>query len=227
MGKLPCRGDFIHHNLSASDFDSWHQWCQAGMAVSREQLKENWLDAWLTAPIWIFAITASDNFGKNKVGAWMPSIDAAGRHFPFIVVTEHTGDAWSSIRRSTWANPLKDHMLKVFDDNWDETSWQSALEEIMPPSSEPDLLSIENSGDSKGWTFTPEISDSCLLANLLHSTGKHMFWQNSGSAFVKASTMITPGLLSASQFSALICTESGNPRFNQISLPAHEEIPCT
>ena len=45
-GKIPSSGDFLAQGLAAGFVDSWNEWLQAVMAVSREQLGRQWLESY-------------------------------------------------------------------------------------------------------------------------------------------------------------------------------------
>ena len=57
---------------------------QSGISASRERLKDQWQQAYLTAPIWRFWLGA-DICGVTVVGALMSSLDGIGRYYPLTV----------------------------------------------------------------------------------------------------------------------------------------------
>ena len=57
-GKLPARGDFVARGLPRGFTEAWDAWLSEVMPGSRAILGEGWLDAWLEAPIWHFALPA-------------------------------------------------------------------------------------------------------------------------------------------------------------------------
>lgn len=85
FGKLPMLGDFASRRLSAPFVTACDAWLSEGVAASRQQLGERWLDSYLTAPLWRFA------WGPGVVdeawwyGVLMPSVDSVGRYFPLLV----------------------------------------------------------------------------------------------------------------------------------------------
>lgn len=84
-GKLPARGDFLRAGLPASFVTPWDGWLSRVMAESRIRLGAAWLGAWLEAPIWRFALAPGLAGPEGAIGAWLPSVDRAGRHFPLTV----------------------------------------------------------------------------------------------------------------------------------------------
>src|SRR5439155_21328721 len=56
-GKLPARGDFVTAGLPRRFTEAWHDWLQRVLAASRRALGEDWLAAWLEAPVLRFALS--------------------------------------------------------------------------------------------------------------------------------------------------------------------------
>ncbi len=87
-GKLPLHGDFVYRNLPANLMTSWDEWLQSFVAGSREQLGENWLDIYLTSPIWRFAFSEGVLDQNAWLGVILPSVDRVGRYFPISLLTK-------------------------------------------------------------------------------------------------------------------------------------------
>ena len=85
FGKIPSRGDFVRAGLPRGFTDPWDDWLQRAIAGSHDLLGPNWLPAWMEAPIWHFTLPAGQCGNAPVLGVWMPSIDAAGRHFPLTL----------------------------------------------------------------------------------------------------------------------------------------------
>jgi len=86
FGKLPAHGDFIQRNLSNSFISGWDEWMQHYIAGTREQMGEDWLDIYLTSPIWRFVFSPGVVDDKAWAGIMMPSVDRVGRYYPFSLV---------------------------------------------------------------------------------------------------------------------------------------------
>lgn len=84
-GKLPFLGDFAGRRLPTSFIRTWDDWLQNVIYGARSSLGEDWLQRYLNAPIWHFALSP----GICGSGAWfgllMSSVDRANRHFPFTL----------------------------------------------------------------------------------------------------------------------------------------------
>lgn len=85
FGKIPARGDFVRAGLPRSFTDPWDAWLETVIAGSRDLLGPRWLPAWMEAPIWHFALPGGQCGPAPVLGVWMPSVDAAGRHFPLTL----------------------------------------------------------------------------------------------------------------------------------------------
>lgn len=84
-GKIPALGDFASRRLSRQFIDAWDEWLQRAISKSRDQLGPDWLDHYLSSPVWRFAMLP----GLCGDGCWagivMPSVDNVGRHFPLVI----------------------------------------------------------------------------------------------------------------------------------------------
>ena len=93
-GKIPARGDFVRNGLPHAFVDPWDRWLQQGIAASRVELGDEWVPAWLEAPIWSFALGPGICGPDAVLGLWMPSVDRVGRHFPLtLAAIVPSGDA--------------------------------------------------------------------------------------------------------------------------------------
>ena len=85
-GKLIAKGDFVTRRLPRSFVGPWDSWLQDVVGGSRTRMGEAWLDAYLTSPIWRFALSAGLCGESAAAGVLMPSVDRVGRYFPLTVV---------------------------------------------------------------------------------------------------------------------------------------------
>jgi type VI secretion system protein ImpM len=90
-GKLPARGDFVRGGLPRDFTDRWDAWIAAAIAGSRERMGEDWLPAFLEAPVWRFALSAGLCGGRAALGLMLPSVDRAGRYFPLTFAALYDG----------------------------------------------------------------------------------------------------------------------------------------
>lgn len=100
FGKLPCRGDFLRAGLPSAFVTAWDGWVSAGLTSSRAAMGDDWMAAWMEAPVWRFLLPAGQCGPDPVLGLWMPSVDNAGRCFPLMLAAVFTAappvrdDAW-------------------------------------------------------------------------------------------------------------------------------------
>lgn len=117
-GKLPAHGDFIQRNLASSFIGPWDEWLQHFIAGSKEQLGDEWLDMYLTSPIWRFALSDGVVDADRWAGILMPSVDQVGRYFPFTVAIKLADDenpAGFLAEQSAWYAGVEELALLALD----------------------------------------------------------------------------------------------------------------
>lgn len=202
LGKVPNRGDFLTHNVQPAMRDMLFEWCQATMAVSREQLGNEWLDAYLTSPIWHFAAGPGVLADEGVIGTMIPSVDRVGRHFPFVVLTGFSGTALDAWRKPEWSSSMEECILAVLDDGWEEDVWQQRLVAIEPP---PVTTARLRWPVEAGNLMIPAATDeSEWLRAMLERNPELAMWWTQGSAYVEAATLITDGLPKVGQFASML-----------------------
>ncbi|MCG6657481.1 type VI secretion system-associated protein TagF [Halomonas campisalis] len=85
-GKLPCRGDFVRRRVAGDFLAVWDPWLSRCLHDAHQRLGEGWLDAYLTSPLWRFALSAGVCGETPATGVLMPSVDAVGRYYPLTLV---------------------------------------------------------------------------------------------------------------------------------------------
>ncbi|MDH5540150.1 MAG: type VI secretion system-associated protein TagF [Rhizobacter sp.] len=85
FGKLVVLGDFAHRRLPQGFVSACDQWLSRGINASRVQLGSQWLDAYLSGPLWRFAWAPGVVDPQWWFGVLMPSVDSVGRYFPLVV----------------------------------------------------------------------------------------------------------------------------------------------
>lgn len=88
FGKLPSYGDFVQRNVSPDFANLWDNWILQSLEVSREQLGEQWRARYFNSPIWSFVIAEGALNGHTTTGLIMPSVDKAGRCYPFTIICQ-------------------------------------------------------------------------------------------------------------------------------------------
>jgi type VI secretion system protein ImpM len=101
-GKLAFLGDFASRRLPQAFVDTCDAWLARGIEASQAQLGANWLNTYLTGPIWRFAWAPGVADAQWWLGVLMPSCDKVGRYFPLLIARPSpalpaTGDGLSAL----------------------------------------------------------------------------------------------------------------------------------
>ncbi len=83
-GKLPAKRDFIAVNMPRDFLKIWEEWLHGAISSSRLKMGQDWLPAYLKAPLWRFWLGEAI-CGIPVSGVFMPSVDGIGRHFPLSI----------------------------------------------------------------------------------------------------------------------------------------------
>ena len=86
FGKIPARGDFLSRRVPPGFGPAWETWLQDLTVAVRSAGQPGWQDAWLTAPLWHFALGARLAAPHGAAGILLASADRVGRLFPFTVI---------------------------------------------------------------------------------------------------------------------------------------------
>jgi type VI secretion system protein ImpM len=122
FGKLPSKGDFVTRRLSRDFRDAWQLWLNECLSHSRQVLGDDWLDIYLTSPIWRFALAPGVCGANAVVGVMLPSVDRVGRCYPFATMAAVDGlAAWeSSISAdASWFETMETHLYDALEETAD------------------------------------------------------------------------------------------------------------
>lgn len=224
FGKLPVVGDFVSRRLPAAFVDPWHDWTSAGLAESRVQLGERWLDHYLTSPIWRFAIADGLCGECPAAGAVVPSVDAVNRHYPLTVAAilpKHRAPFTLLARAGAWYDRCEEVALACLRPDFDLASLESRLDQAGPPledgamamdvpvsvSGDPDHLACEIDLTLDGPRVTALLV--AVAEQLAGSTfGRYSLWWTAGSDELAPSFHLRRGLPDAGDFVAMLCDRS-------------------
>jgi type VI secretion system protein ImpM len=138
-GKLPSLGDFASRRLDGGFLDAWDGWLAQGLAALRA--RDGWLDAYLASPSWCFLLMPEALSGEAGRHAWtgvlMPSVDRAGRYYPFTLAHPLAGapaDGAAARALWTWLRQADDAAAQALQDDWDLPTLEAALLRLgLPP----------------------------------------------------------------------------------------------
>jgi type VI secretion system protein ImpM len=212
FGKLPARGDFVCRRLQRDFTDPWDGWLQDAVAMSSQQLGQDWLDTYLTAPIWRFLLSSGVCGELPMIGVMMSSVDRVGRYFPLtlaVALGESAAPARTMLSAGAWFEAVEELALSALEDDADLDQLDEEAEAIAPPSGE----------DSGGATYRTERAVSVMLgANggadasaaevmdglLALLASRYTLWWTSGSEQFAPSLVVAEGLPPVERFAALL-----------------------
>jgi type VI secretion system protein ImpM len=186
FGKIPARGDFVRSGLPGGFVAAWDAWLQEVIPVSRELLGEDWLPAWLEAPIWRFALQRGLCGDGAVLGVWMPSVDRAGRHFPLTLAAIVPGATAESLAEN--------------GAEWLAAAQRAGLDAVASDAT-PEQLAVALSeapcfDDGNDLTAEP--------ATMSATGGGASRWWTEGAPLVAARTLATSGLPDGPTFTAML-----------------------
>ena len=214
FGKLPARGDFVTRRLAREFVGPWDQWLQDAMVASREQLGERWLDLYLTAPIWRFALSPGACGSAEVRGVLMPSVDSVGRLFPLTIAlpaAERSGPALRAHAEEDWFHAAEELALSALADDCDFDAFDAAVAGLAPatpgilPAARPAGIPGEHVRPA-GWHCPgglgcfPQLVDAVLSRRF----PAYSLWWTSGGPQVEPVLLVVAGLPPIGGFAALM-----------------------
>jgi type VI secretion system protein ImpM len=134
-GKIPARGDFVSRGLDHNFIHRWDEWLQSAIRASRAALQDRWLDLYLVGPIWRFYLSRGICGDSAVAGVMIPSVDAVGRYFPFMVGTpiDESGRAEGSMAPSeSWYDAVEARTLRALEPDFDLHELDQPLAQEFP-----------------------------------------------------------------------------------------------
>lgn len=202
-GKMPSLGDFAHRRLSMEFINTWDAWLQSSLAASRSHLADEWLEIYLTSPMWRFELMPGVCGSNAWAGILMPSVDKVGRHFPLTLALElqlqPPFDAASRILAAeAWFQGLEKVALSALDIDFlpDDLERDLALLPFpAPPAPRPDQDRAVN--ELARWWQDPSAAPECVdvpvetsVVEIVRATagnafgascvGKSLWWSRAG-----------------------------------------------
>lgn len=231
-GKLPGLGDFVTRRLPAQFVQPWDLWLRESLAASQAQLAQEWLDHYLTCPLWRFVLAPGIAGQLGWAGLLMPSVDRVGRYFPLTLACplEPCANPFRVLCRADWFERAEAVALAGLDEGFDLTAFDTRV--LALGAAEPQLLSpvvspvgsLHLGGLPHPWgSETPDsqrrdawqtpvsspdrLTDACpvLLAHALEEIFfAYSLWWTAGSERVAPSLLACQGLPAPDGFAALL-----------------------
>lgn len=214
FGKLPAHGDFVQRNLSAGFINVWDEWLQHFIAGTKEQLGENWLDVYLTSPLWRFVFSAGVVDDNNWTGIMIPSVDRVGRYYPFSIIKmlPQNINPFEFIQVNTaWYKELETLALGALDGEILIDDLVLTLES-MTIQYQSDYSRSGFDTESDGFQFDMEFEEqsvSSVYPLLLDTAMTKLFqsysvWQTTGSDYIKPCLFSSQGLPGVQKMPAML-----------------------
>ncbi|MGG2398342.1 type VI secretion system-associated protein TagF [Pseudomonas sp. SH1-B] len=210
-GKIACRGDFIERNLAGDFLRSWDAWLAAGLQSSQQQLGSRWLDAYLTSPLWRFALAPGVCGAAAMAGVLMPSIDRVGRYFPLTVAYRlGTDQPLQALQADeAWFEQIEELLLSTLEDGARLESFEAGVQALapLPPASMPAAT------HNHGLQHWPVLDAPGRLAALAAQAcdGASLWWGR-GSQHIAAGLRRCRGLPPGESFAAYLLGPEGATR---------------
>ena len=240
-GKLPTKGDFLTRRVPRDFVDVWDEWLQAGMNDSRQSLGEEWLQIYLTSPLWRFVVPPGVLGSSGWAGVVMPSMDKVGRYFPMTVATElappfsqllvvTTCSAWFESVENTLLDALEDESLDldVFDDNIAELNIDQStvgVEQLM----EKALSSAADIDQGVRSPLSAELNVAQTFLSMTSSVVQEALapcsiWWGHGSERIPPSLAYCRGLPGTGKFSAMLDGHWSSHGWNDVMMPSADVL---
>jgi|GEM_PF-995174 type VI secretion system protein ImpM len=126
FGKIRNCGDFISRHVPCAIEQIFTEWLEAGLVETKERFQQQWLDYFLTSPVWNFVIDEPDS-EQVIVGTMMPSMDKVGRYYPLIVLQTISQDCGLNVSLLEEVETL---MLSTLDKGVEQEQFVQALDQM-------------------------------------------------------------------------------------------------
>lgn len=223
-GKLPSHGDFLRRRVSDGFVDAWDRWLQSCLVASRESLAAQWLEVFLTSPVWRFVCAAGASGPDTVLGVMVPSVDRAARYFPLTVVgtvPAHvdpltafmSADAFFDAAQVLLVDTLAEDVIdfSTFDQTVGELASRLPDWTTVTHGLDPEVAASVLSGGQEPWHLPIAKLESAEAA-FRHMLGTRLsaahapltIWGTDGSTIVAPGCLMASGLPRADLFAAML-----------------------
>lgn len=213
FGKLPLHGDFVYRNLPSNAMQSWDEWLQRFVAGSQEQLRDDWLNIYLTSPVWRYGLSAGILDENAWLGMFMPSVDKVGRYFPMSVLTQVPPSVslfeFMTLQKD-WFASIEELLFQALDEELDVDELMTKVEQIDlnysanyfkrdAQGQSSAVINLEFEEQSPAVVF-PHMLDSFLSGSL----ASYSLWTTPGSELVEPCMTVLQGLPKIGNVAAML-----------------------
>ena len=220
FGKLPSHGDFLQRRAPETFVAAWDEWLQRCIKHSRQTLQGEWLNAYLTSPVWRFMLSGGVIGASTYAGILLPSVDRVGRYFPLTILAElpaQLSPMAVAIQGREWFRQIEAVALEALESqDFNIDDFDAALQ-----SSGQSLAAVEryiatDLGESfpegsRCWRMPVASADrvpASLIDPLIQLASRRLrpltLWWSDGSERVGASCLMAQSLPDAAQFVAML-----------------------
>ncbi len=210
-GKVPTHGDFVSRGLPNTFIGTWDIWLQEAIHISKQQLGDNWLNYYLTSPLYRFVLSPGICGDSAWMGTLMPSVDKVGRYYPMTISLKdhYSANPFDALQNNIdWFEQVELLTLSCLDDDFNLDNFYQGICQLDTHS--------ENQSPDKAKPLTSQLSEldfPTALRQPLSSIGAmpdilpiildkllkdHCFaysvWWTHGSEHVSPSLLICAGL---------------------------------
>jgi type VI secretion system protein ImpM len=215
-GKLPNRGDFVSRRLPREFVEPWDQWLQSAIACSRDQLGDEWLNLYLTSPIWRFVLRTDICGEAAWAGVLVPSVDKVGRYFPLTVAVSIAADSnpFAVARDAdSWFERAEDVALSALEDKAFTLDAFDAKVQALGPTSIGENPAVPAYTAPRGGAWHVPIASVNALADAYPQLLRRLvdkefrvysLWWTSGSERVDPSLLVCGSLPPVDGYAALL-----------------------
>lgn len=216
FGKLPALGDFVQRGLPGEFVTPWDAWLERAIAASRAGLGEQWLDIYLTSPLWRFVLGAGPCGTRAWAGVMMPSVDRVGRYFPLTVATPLAAgcDPFALLQvHDAWFGAVEALLLGALDaEQLDPDDFAAELAALPAPVGDAALVRAARLYD--GWRVDLAGGyDAAAVAGAIagDALAELSLWCNAGAEGTPAVVLAYAGLPAADAYTGLLCGGEAAP----------------
>jgi type VI secretion system protein ImpM len=208
-GKVPTLGDFVGSRLPRSFVDSWDLWLQEAIAASRRQLGEDWLNFYLTSPLYHFALSPGICGDSGWMGVLMPSVDKIGRYYPMTMglMLNEDINPFIAMQKSEWFAKIEEIALSCLKDDYNLEEFNRSIDQLnreigMIPTDSLCLTErMSHDEFTAAWrqplddtesmtSFLPVLLDNLIKDRCL----AYSLWWTAGSDLISSSFLFSQGL---------------------------------
>jgi type VI secretion system protein ImpM len=212
-GKVPEKGDFICRRLSRGFVDPWDAWLQRSVERSRDVLGQDWLPAYLQAPLWRFGLVPGICGEHSVAGVLMASVDRVGRYFPLTLAAllpSHARPARVFSNSAAWFEAAEALLLEALDQPFDFEAFDQRVFELGIPDVVDDLPGDSSEVGAAIRVSPRPAADFAALSPILVDTmraalrPRYSLWWTVGSELVTPACVLCQGLPSEDDFVTLM-----------------------